>query len=738
MEPALAQPESYLVIRVIGARRDGELFLIVDHGKRVVLPPPEPLNEHRYRQRQQWAAVPFRSRGKNDHVWVPRGLGRIIQNAGPDLRIQLVASDDVGALQLATIVIEVFASFGADPENIDFMDSVPAIHNESREPWKGDGSSTYELEALGPEDDAYEWYAQGPHWSEELMVGYQRPPLRPTGGRPAERVPTDGVEGLGPGKAPRATARRASIRLLHAEGGLPIVDGSPLTPGQLVAIGFAYGAKVPGDLVKDVPTIEDEIGPSSDKRTLDVAIYSDTSSIVAPASQELPLPSRGRTGELVFHVRLPEDGSRTRLRILVWHGEHLAQAFEVHITVGDGHPRPVDVELTYSRLTSLDDIETLAPRLLGVATNEDTTRGSHRLMFAGGQSVELTEEQSRDATDVRQRLFDEAVQAGRWLGEDLFDDLMRRAADDGRELWNEITAPVELYDDFERVRTSSGEVIQVNRLNRKYSYPWGLLYDWDLPNNVTDSFCTGDCTHDGTEPVYCARGFWGFRHVIEELFADGKRVPTASISPAVGAPAVVASIGTPDKYTAELEEQLGTRWGDRFTSLKPDDPLLDRLWKRKRPAIAVAIGHVERRAPKSERPTLRMALQPDDADYLDVERMQKVYSRIGRNLGQWRAPGRPIVMLLGCDTARSGLASLNEFAFRFTEWGASAVIATESKITAEEAAVITRVMLDCIAEHGTGEGLRRARMELLAQRNVLGLAFTLFGSADVHVPALSA
>jgi hypothetical protein len=285
--------------------------------------------------------------------------------------------------------------------------------------------------------------------------------------------------------------------------------------------------------------------------------------------------------------------------------------------------------------------------------------------------------------------------------------------------------------------------VQVVRLAPEFAFPWTMLYDWDLPDTAgvlaSTPVCRGDSCRCGPRTRrLCVRGFWGVRLVIEELVRQDTVDPVAStVTAAPGAPPVVCTLGVPeDPWGLDMVKGLTRDLGEqRFENFSADESLLTRLWNiGKRPAVLVAVGHLTKTRVDTEPDLPRIYLRCAER-YLDTDALRRAKRDAGR-FESWREPQRPIVLLLGCDTGRSGLGEVLSFLTSLASAGAAVVISTEEKIDTRLAAGIARVLVPHLGTTGAGESLRGWRAGLMAKGNPLGLVFTCFGSSGAIAPQL--
>jgi len=103
-------------------------------------------------------------------------------------------------------------------------------------------------------------------------------------------------------------------------------------------------------------------------------------------------------------------------------------------------------------------------------------------------------------------------------------------------------------------------------------------------------------------------------------------------------------------------------------------------------------------------------------------------------------PLSPLVILNMCDSAQVTPTLSLSFIDFFLTRGARAVIGTECSIRPVFADYVGRFLMHSLmSAHPIGRALREIRVQAFRKRNLLGLAYTLFGSADAALdPSLFA
>ncbi|MBM2620728.1 hypothetical protein JIG36_35035 [Actinoplanes sp. LDG1-06] len=558
--------------------------------------------------------------------------------------------------------------------------------------------------------------------------------------------------------------RRATLWLTHdrtASAGFRVYridERAVLAHGRTYALHVGIGIDWPTDLVDaGALPIGQILPPTSEaEHALDVAVFSSTAEILDQPSQRLSLPRMGPSEILDFRLRMPTGGDSCLVRVHIYHRGHILQAFALRITLdsqeGDAGRPVLRAELVYSRRRQLRDLDDIPPRLLSIATNDDNN-GSHRLMFGDtGGAVRLNESHIKPARDfLRDQMADvfALLDSAGHVPSETFERRIKAMALRGQDLWGKFfDEQQQVQDKLDEVAAATTGTLQVVRLVPGFAFPWAMLYDWDLPGKVAEIeaavVCRGVrggqvCDCGPTTGNFCVRGFWGIRLVVEELVAqqDADDYIT-SVSGADDFPTVVSTVGLvhEDHWAMTMIDTLAKGLGPgRCEDLTADQSLLVRLWDpHRRPAVLVVVGHLTTALVDSESRHPRIYVRATEK-YLDTANLRTAKRTNGTR--RWEKPYRPIILLLGCDTGRTGLDDMHSFVSSLSSAGAAAVIATEGKIDTRLAGELACELVPALAERGAGEALRYWRSQLMADGNPLGLVFTCFGSAGAVVPALA-
>jgi hypothetical protein len=239
---------------------------------------------------------------------------------------------------------------------------------------------------------------------------------------------------------------------------------------------------------------------------------------------------------------------------------------------------------------------------------------------------------------------------------------------------------------------------------------------------------------DGKVGVVCPLGFWGVRLVVERnVLGSGEDATT----PAAGH-------AGPGRVLRDLDRVLfaasdNVRAGDRDHTVAALTALLgDRC-------VAVTSWHDWVAAIGTHRPGLLITM-PHNATEDDGLHSLQIGAADGLEIGAVTeeyvyAPGAdvgPVVMLLGCDTARDDVPWQRAVA-AFRRRGATVVVGTLVQTLGRQTAPMAELVADAIwgpqpvAEATIGEVIRAVRRRLIARGWTLGMSLVVYGDADWRV-----
>jgi len=587
--------------------------------------------------------------------------------------------------------------------------------------------------------------------------------------------------------------RKVDARLFHRtpEGSVVPLSGSEgLKPGMSLRLAIHIGQRADGSLVVGeapaldplLPTLEDD-----ETHALDIVVFPKDFRLESAATQTVRLSRFGGTTPVEWDLVAPKvlrkppteetgkedsdvletsDGRgwvrrwRAELRFSVYRNNQLLQSFRLRAVLGNRKPfagdRRVLIECDFSQTRRFGRLGEVRPRIISLAVNEDDSGGTHTLMLVkDGKSVALqwTETSMKAHTEsVRQTLFGALSTAAKksafqfdpttqkllppLLAANSYENAVRELADSGRALYVHLfLRNPSARGILKQVRESESQTLQLVRNDPDYAFPWALLYDYAIPEASDGSsvaVCNGGatCSCGYNPPGYCVRGFWGVRHIVEQLcqapphldgepgkIATAPTVPTVSVIPCVtdlfvkGLIAKIHEIKTP----YEIHDPPPGKFLDSTRD------------KGKRPALVVFIGHMEE-VTKSRRLSPRLVHAGNSLLTLD-----DIVVEIDTN-GEWDTP-RSLILLMACGSAASRVDTGTSLAAALLQLGAVGILGAECTVFTGMASRVAADVTRWLFQGSTmGDAMRMTVANLAAEGCPLGLAFTYLGSADAVLP----
>lgn len=499
-----------------------------------------------------------------------------------------------------------------------------------------------------------------------------------------------------------------------------------------------------------------------------------------------------REPSLYVPVTSPGTPGEATLRIGFYYENNLLQCQLFTAQVGVEVPgKPgYEAEVDYTLTGTLTNVGRLPARTLNIFTNENAD-GSHRVILVGKEHVrhrslsevqvrELLEEARKELHGTHRELIRPA-KINKNTGEvilkaeyklllktiggvtnaknrnDFIADL-EKLARLGSLLW------VTLFHgegDSRRVLRDilkEQATIQVGRAKNNGSplfFPWGLIYDIHLdllaptqwhPCKLLEDWRPGKpladpgvtrCPHDDgknhRKNVICPFGFWGFKHILEQppSMPEGRDLPL-EITLSDGQPEVAVGFSRdlykPEVHIAELTKQLSKK--ARVLAKDSKDDILEMLGKtdlefvyffchgrrEKLSGTELWLPYLEVGDNEPITPADLMSWQDD----LPADHWQKT---------------SPLVFINGCHTAELTPDALADFVSGFVDANAGGVIGTEVTVSQDLASEAALLFFSYLLENGgtVGQAIRQMRFDFLSRGNLMGLAYTPYCSASLHL-----
>lgn len=309
----------------------------------------------------------------------------------------------------------------------------------------------------------------------------------------------------------------------------------------------------------------------------------------------------------------------------------------------------------------------------------------------------------------------------------------------------------------------TSSVIQVARTDSaNYVFPWGLIYQYPMPGpDSRFEYCkvVDEWSDEGkrTEPlatscpykdenwhienIICPYGFWGLNHIIEQPLSALRKLDDGTYTlgetpDKIGfGSSLDLSMGvTHDLAQADLKAHLGRLGQIQKMRLHPPDPADDMDKVRamlKSTSLVYFLCHGEYDAQEKE-PYLGIGLRDSDPVHRIYPKTLQSWART-KDFNAWHNL-HPLVFINGCHTANLKPGEVLNFVTAFNFAGASGVIGTEVAVLLPVATEISESLFRKIASNmAVGQALREVRWELANKGNLLGLAYTLYCLANLHV-----
>ena len=351
-----------------------------------------------------------------------------------------------------------------------------------------------------------------------------------------------------------------------------------------------------------------------------------------------------------------------------------------------------------------------------------------------------------------------------------FGAYLRRLAQIGSGIWEmlmEQATGKKTCEALNQLLVERGLTAQFIRHGTNLPFPWQLVYDYPLPEGndfLKSKVCLANgprqqpasrrmqgCPHCPGEAVICIEGFWSARHCLEQLSErPGDRAPgtprdpetlsedlVTTISVPAANPLVWLGTGVKDQSTEDLHTHLDQGLVGGLRLLTPQDDLVhDVLWNdAQRPGLLIVISHLE---PADEArnlpPRILPVILPQDFA-VDRHLTRTILLSAKVELNPWSTGPRPLVLLMACQSAQTGLADLTNFIDTFMGVGAAGIVGTENSVCSDLAALFAEHLVLGMIKQGLclGEVRRSFTLEMLRRGNPLPFSFTVFGSANLII-----
>ncbi len=509
---------------------------------------------------------------------------------------------------------------------------------------------------------------------------------------------------------------------------------------------------------------EDELARfySKDGIELEVELFS-TDFEIERSSKSLTLPRPPEESKTVtFNIITPENDCIAKLRVCFYYKQNLIQSLVVRAVIGIPKTKLVGnlAVVDYSLSGNLTNIENLQSRKLNIAINKNHN-GTHSFYIKGKElkrqfdfgegELKNTIKKAREKLQVicGTKSSGYKYNKNNQGSEKKFLKDLTSLAYLGYKLYSKIVLGEDwaFEDKLNQALKNSEASIQIaSTKSAKFVFPWALVYDKpllqgdneicqyflsDLKNGNSPDFLnkqtciTNGCPNHDQANIICPSGFWGFKHTIEQPLSQEENIFGTEFFP----PNIVVRGGGKINFMMGISQELL----DAAVHKSEIDSLgnlnLDFL---------------------DTKQSIGLGLQRKDLHLIYFychggRKGSEVWLGLGKkneliipsDLIAWRVrwpQEHPLVFINGChttDVTPDDFVSLNNILARSQ---AAGIIGTE--ITIPE--ILARHFATGFYDHflngnNLGVSIRRQRLAMLQNYNLLGLAYTPYCSAELKI-----
>lgn len=534
--------------------------------------------------------------------------------------------------------------------------------------------------------------------------------------------------------------------------GRSVIEDSALRVNADYGIVVFIGKKIENSISASEPFNDESLPPGKNKHELTV-IFTEPNVSPEPKVAKIVLPREGNSTECEFFIRIPENIDEISARIAIVYRNRVLQTALLEAPI-----LAVEQEKAEKGKIELLIESPVRPGMQDL-TERQWFDAALILNHNQARIPQMTKIVNDNAELVSLAGIKDRVQ---W-----FDDLISRIAKDWKKFEKlKSKKSVELlracalngaalYEGLmtgrEEDALAAAERIQIVTARNGERLPLEFVYgrlppedDAQLCSQAEKSLlrgrCDQSCTGKDETKTICPLGFWGLNRVIERHAYDARAAKqmfgidfALQSEPVEGrkrlnilTKAVLAASKNVDAVEAGSTQKVV----DALNAATKKQSKIVTTWKewisdveKRAPSLLVLLPH-----------TLKDALTGQETLEIGAsERLLFVRLQENHVLGPAKAP-RPVVILMGCETAAPDIAYENLIA-AFRSKGAALVVGTGSTILGRQAALVVSEMIKELAEIETGDTafgdvMLRVRRKMMAQGLLMVMCLTSYGDTD--------
>ena len=538
------------------------------------------------------------------------------------------------------------------------------------------------------------------------------------------------------------TPRWVQANIFGESGGRRI---NRVSPNSMYAIEIAISPDKTAELVAPSALDEALLAPSWLGHSLRVAFTPlwriDGNQMHGAQLKSIHLPAHGDSEKATFYFKTPEDLWKMRARIIVLSGNRVLQTLML-APASRIREQAVRLALKLENLVSADlGHQTVSPEFDACIVINDDALGNSGIVVAAKGEVEFFEPEGADTivasiSKAMSILNSGSASDGADMGleDPKLQKLLHALAIHGRSLRSAIV------DHSKLASLVQPRKIQFVEAVPKGYFPIELTYEGRVPSfqaticpnarqGLLEEGFHANCEHAVSEDHYCPAAFWGFSKCIERHTAvatnshtfsqptseDGVLSPFSSVLFGASKNVLPESIDPPTGIQTVVEKH-----GMHY--VRAND------WKQWKKDVATRSPSTLLLLPHSER-----SMKTFDAPALEISDWFHAIEGVERDYVIGPDGRRPLVMVLGCSTALTGVSFVNSIS-QFRKAGAAVTLGTVALITGRQSVTFVErflLALQFAAKSGMpfDEALLRVKREMLASGNPFVLSLVSYGDS---------
>lgn len=550
---------------------------------------------------------------------------------------------------------------------------------------------------------------------------------------------------------PLATERHLQARVFETRSRESYKGETPsrvFRAGAVHRVDIRIGEK-DAEWLSDPRLFPDELLPSSEKGHRLTVVLSEPAVMPEPQVGHIFLPPAGPSSTCLFFLQALDNIERVQARITVLYRNRVLQTSNLDGPVARNPEQASDrgrIAVTPEVVVSPGMADLDRQGEFGAALVLNHNGGTPQVMKVVNDHAELI---SIDNLSTFIAKIDDELARADWGASEFRKlsapgtlELLRLLATHGSLLYRGI-----VKQQFEDAPLKTAQRIQIIAAKPGTRLPAEYIYELPGPANnatlcpsATEALKTGKCGSDcpKTANYICPLGFWGMSRVIEwhlyrpaaarDLQGRDYALQQEKIAQRNKLHALKRSVvGASARADAAVKGSIAKLVSALRAAGAPGDAVKTwEAWRqvvqKKKPSILVLIPHTDTDAALKV-PKLEIGTE----QWVNIAQLDESY------IGTPKAT--PIVLLLGCETARQDV-TFEDFVSNFAICGAAIIVSSSTLILGRQATVVAAEFVRCLKKAGNGDAATFGDVMVTLRRKMLGKGFPMvlslssYGDAD--------